>query len=125
MARPAACRTYETSYYFVYAVLSLVAIPFSPSFADHEMRERNHNAKRAMGREKHRMQTMSIIDAHMHYGDDHPDTLALLQDLDIKFLNFCVADSGPGILGEQTRDSWHGQADLYRELARSCPLHCH
>lgn len=52
---------------------------------------------------------MSIIDAHIHYGDDHPDLLAFFDEYDLKLLNICVAHSG---------ESWQTtQAERYRDLS--------
>jgi predicted TIM-barrel fold metal-dependent hydrolase len=55
---------------------------------------------------------MTIIDAHIHYGDDHPDLLALLDEFDLKLLNICVA---------HTHDDWPNQARRYRMLAEQYP----
>jgi predicted TIM-barrel fold metal-dependent hydrolase len=56
---------------------------------------------------------MTIIDAHIHYGDRHPDLLALLQDFDLKFHNICVAHDAHG--------EWRAQADLYEALTAEMP----
>lgn len=56
---------------------------------------------------------MLRIDAHIHYRGDHPDCVALLERLDMRLLNVCVAH-GPG-------DAWRAQADAYRELAAAHP----
>ena len=53
------------------------------------------------------------IDAHIHYGDRHPDLLALLTDVDVKLLNICVAHDDHG--------EWRKQADLYGPLAAEFP----
>ena len=58
---------------------------------------------------------MAIIDAHIHYGDDHPDMLSLMQELDLSFLNICVAHSG-----EEWHD-WREQAERYQRLAQQHP----
>ncbi|MCC9075687.1 amidohydrolase [Litorilinea aerophila] len=56
---------------------------------------------------------MTIIDAHIHYGDDDPDFLRLLEELDIKLLNITLV---------QSHDSrWREQADRYRDLAQRYP----
>ncbi len=49
-----------------------------------------------------------MIDAHIHYSGDTPETLRLLEQYDLKLLNICVA------AGE-----WHPQIGLYRELKKS------
>ena len=54
-----------------------------------------------------------IIDAHMHYADDHPDLLALLAEYDLKFLNICVV-ALPQI-------EWHDAAALYDAMSDSHP----
>src|SRR5687768_5528783 len=54
-----------------------------------------------------------IIDAHMHYADDHPDLLALLAEYDLKFLNICVV-ALPQI-------EWHDAADLYDAMSDAYP----
>lgn len=54
-----------------------------------------------------------IIDAHMHYADDHPDLLALMAEYDLKFLNICVV-ALPQI-------EWHDAADLYDAMSDAHP----
>lgn len=54
-----------------------------------------------------------IIDAHIHYGDDHPNLLALLEKRRIKLLNISFA-AQPG-------RSWRKSADRYRDLAQQHP----
>lgn len=54
-----------------------------------------------------------MIDAHIHYGDDDPALLALLDELDLMLLNICVADDAHG--------AWRTQADTYRDLADRYP----
>lgn len=56
---------------------------------------------------------MPIIDAHIHYGDDAPELLAVLNEFDIRLLNICFAKDGS--------DSWHGDRARYRSLAQSRP----
>jgi predicted TIM-barrel fold metal-dependent hydrolase len=58
---------------------------------------------------------MAIIDAHIHYGDDHPDLLALLDEFDLTLFNICVAHEQ----GEW-RD-WPNQAERYRLLTDRYP----
>ena len=41
---------------------------------------------------------MTTIDAHIHYGDDDPALLDLMAELDLKFLNICVAQDSNGRL---------------------------
>jgi len=58
---------------------------------------------------------MSIIDAHIHYGDDHPDLVAFFDEYNLKLLNICVAHSG---------ESWQTtQAERYRDLSARRPNH--
>jgi predicted TIM-barrel fold metal-dependent hydrolase len=56
---------------------------------------------------------MQRIDAHIHYYGDHPDCLQLLDRLDIKLLNVCVATDNQG--------QWRSQAEVYQELAATAP----
>jgi hypothetical protein len=56
---------------------------------------------------------MSVIDAHIHYGDDDPVLLALLAEFDLKLLNICVAQDAHG--------QWRSQADVYSALAQTHP----
>lgn len=58
---------------------------------------------------------MPIIDAHVHFAGDEPESLVLLQDLDIKLLNICVA-LDPG-------DGWREQADTWGALVAEYPAH--
>jgi hypothetical protein len=62
---------------------------------------------------------MSIIDAHIHYGDDHPDLMALLAECDLRLFNICVAhmelSDSPDVA------AWRSQAELYRSLADHYP----
>ncbi|MFZ1755082.1 MAG: amidohydrolase family protein [Caldilineaceae bacterium] len=56
---------------------------------------------------------MPIIDAHIHYGDDAPELLALLAEFDIRLLNISFAlESGKG---------WRTTAERYRSLAAQRP----
>jgi Amidohydrolase len=54
---------------------------------------------------------MTIIDAHIHYGD--PAMLSLLTELDVKLLNICITES--------TDPRWRDQADAYGALTRAHP----
>ncbi|HXF62214.1 MAG TPA: amidohydrolase family protein, partial [Caldilineaceae bacterium] len=54
-----------------------------------------------------------IIDAHIHYADDAPEFLGLLDELDLKLLNICFVHD------EAT--PWHPQADLYRSMTEQRP----
>jgi predicted TIM-barrel fold metal-dependent hydrolase len=54
---------------------------------------------------------MRIIDAHLHYLANDPETLPVPDQLDLKFLNVCVA------VGDWPKD----QASLYRKLAAERP----
>lgn len=56
---------------------------------------------------------MKAIDAHIHYGDDHPELLALLESLDLKLLNISFAKE-PG-------RAWRQTAQRYRQLAADFP----
>src|SRR5262245_4199784 len=56
---------------------------------------------------------MSIIDAHIHYGDDDPALRALLAELDLKLLNICFV--------HDAQDPWREQAATYRTLAQTYP----
>lgn len=53
------------------------------------------------------------IDAHIHYGDRHPDFLALLDELDVKLQNICVS--------HDTFGEWRKQAEQYQTLAEDFP----
>ncbi|HXF62748.1 MAG TPA: amidohydrolase family protein [Caldilineaceae bacterium] len=53
------------------------------------------------------------IDAHIHFGDRHPEALALLEELDVKLLNICVAHDSFG--------NWRRQAEQYQALAAEYP----
>jgi predicted TIM-barrel fold metal-dependent hydrolase len=53
------------------------------------------------------------IDAHLHYTADHPEAIAMLERLDLKLLNICVAhEAGSG---------WRAQAETYIAMARLAP----
>lgn len=56
-----------------------------------------------------------IIDAHVHFPDDHPDLLNMLQDLDVLAFNISFAN--------QTKPEWRAEADRYRDLAQRYPQH--
>lgn len=55
---------------------------------------------------------MRRIDSHIHYAGDHPDDVALLERLDLKLLNVCVAHDATG---------WRDAAGIYARLARTHP----
>lgn len=56
---------------------------------------------------------MPIIDAHVHCVGNHPDSLALFEELDLKLLNVCVA---------HLDQDWRGiEARPYEALAREHP----
>lgn len=57
---------------------------------------------------------MQKIDAHIHYRADHPDAIALFDDLNIKLLNVCVAHDGSGRWRQE-------RAVIYRKLADNDP----
>lgn len=54
-----------------------------------------------------------IIDAHIHYADDHPDFLAILEDFDLKLLNICFV--------KEINVDWRDQAALYQQMATTMP----
>ncbi len=54
-----------------------------------------------------------IIDAHMHYADDDPELLKMLEEFNLKFLNICFVHN--------PEDNWRAQADLYRTMAEAYP----
>lgn len=56
---------------------------------------------------------MLRIDSHMHYMGDNPESRQLLENLDLKMLNICVAEDSNG--------KWRDQADCYAQLAREYP----
>jgi predicted TIM-barrel fold metal-dependent hydrolase len=53
------------------------------------------------------------IDAHIHYADDDPALLSLLESRDLKLHNICVVHS--------EFDGWRAQAELYRDMAARFP----
>ena len=55
---------------------------------------------------------MTRIDAHLHYAGQHPEAIALLEDLDLKAHNICIAGY---------RDSWRQEQQRYRALAQAHP----
>ncbi|CAN5716695.1 hypothetical protein BH10CHL1_BH10CHL1_51400 [soil metagenome] len=61
---------------------------------------------------------MSIIDAHIHYGDDDPLLLALLGEFDLTLLNICVATE---VQDTDSQGPWREQAETYGALAESHP----
>lgn len=56
---------------------------------------------------------MFKIDAHVHYGDDHADVMALFDRLDLKLFNVCVAHDASG--------EWRTYAHVCRQLAERHP----
>ena len=56
---------------------------------------------------------MTVIDAHMHYGDRHPQFLSLLEEFDLKFFNICVA--------HEVMEEWRQYAALYSALTKEYP----
>src|SRR5579862_3764851 len=56
---------------------------------------------------------MVRIDAHMHYMGDTPESRELLERLDLKMMNICVAEDAHGV--------WRDQAECYERLAREHP----
>lgn len=56
---------------------------------------------------------MPIIDAHIHYGDDAPELLALLAEFDIRLHNICVSQDSHG--------AWRERAERYSALAQANP----
>lgn len=56
---------------------------------------------------------MMRIDSHMHYMGDTPESRELLERLDLKMMNICVAEDANG--------KWREQADCYAQLAREHP----
>lgn len=56
-----------------------------------------------------------IIDAHIHYHGDHPDALALLEELGLKLLNVCVAHGSAGAWRERRATAYQALAAQYPE----------
>ncbi|MEZ4615355.1 MAG: amidohydrolase family protein [Caldilineaceae bacterium] len=56
-----------------------------------------------------------MIDAHIHYGDNAPELLALLDKFNLKLLNICVAQDDHG--------AWRDQAEAYARLVNDDPSH--
>ncbi len=56
---------------------------------------------------------MLRLDSHMHYMGDTPESRELLERLDLKIMNICVAEDANG--------QWREQADCYAQLAREFP----
>ena len=56
---------------------------------------------------------MPIIDAHIHYGDDAPELLALLAGFDIRLHNICIA--------QDSHSGWRETGERYRYLAQANP----
>jgi predicted TIM-barrel fold metal-dependent hydrolase len=57
-----------------------------------------------------------IIDAHIHYGDDDPALLALLEEFDLKLMNICVAYDYL-----ELNTDWHWQLEEYASLHARFP----
>jgi len=55
---------------------------------------------------------MRIIDAHTHFFGGHPKVEALLDELDLKYLNLCMPDEDK---------FWHREREAYRKIARRLP----
>jgi predicted TIM-barrel fold metal-dependent hydrolase len=63
-----------------------------------------------------------IVDAHAHYGAPEGDVMGMLDELDIKVLNICVADADLNFpSGGTGRPGWRTQADHYCRLADAFP----
>jgi len=56
---------------------------------------------------------MQKVDAHIHYNGDHPDCIRVLERLDLKLLNVCVA--------HDTSGQWRSRAKMYRQLSEEHP----
>ncbi len=56
-----------------------------------------------------------MIDAHIHYGDDSPEFLALLAEFGMKLLNISFVHSPDS--------PWRPQAERYQSLAAAYPAH--
>ena len=56
---------------------------------------------------------MKRIDAHLHVAADTPESQALMQRYELKFMNICVAEDANG--------DWRHQAEAYMPLAKSQP----
>lgn len=56
-----------------------------------------------------------MFDAHIHWGDNSPEVLALLDVFNLKLLNICVAQDDHG--------EWRSQAEIYAHLTKSDPAH--
>ena len=56
---------------------------------------------------------MPKIDAHLHFYGDHPACWRLMERLDLKHLNICVAEDSAG--------QWRDQADFYQNLTKDKP----
>ena len=56
---------------------------------------------------------MKKIDAHIHFYGNHPDVVAFMERMDLKFLNICVVHSAD--------ETWREQADVFRGLAAQRP----
>lgn len=54
---------------------------------------------------------MPYIDAHLHFPIDHPDAVAVLEDLDLRLLNICVSH----------KPDWQSQRARYRSMHQSRP----
>ncbi len=56
---------------------------------------------------------MKRIDAHLHVAADTPESLALMERYDLKYMNICVAQDAHG--------AWREQADTYAPISKSQP----
>lgn len=56
---------------------------------------------------------MNKIDAHIHYNGDHPDSMELLDQLQVRPLNICVAQDNHG--------QWRWKMEIWRTLAEQNP----
>ncbi len=57
---------------------------------------------------------MRIIDSHLHFVGDHPDSIALLEKYDLQLLNICV-NAGGGI-------NWRArEGEIYHALSKAHP----
>ena len=54
-----------------------------------------------------------IIDAHIHFADDAPELLELLEEYDLALLNICFASG--------YQDDWRTQSSLYRSMQAARP----
>lgn len=55
---------------------------------------------------------LPVIDAHIHFSGDHPETIKLIRELNVRMVNIAGAGRGRG---------WRQRADGYRKLADAYP----